>query len=94
MAGRVTGLADTRREAPSRTEPSKMAWGKAMAALAVKELYLLGFIELLELAESPCLPSEKPLHLQPQLYRLRSGTAAPQPHRGPPAFCITSLLTH
>lgn len=44
-----------------------------MAALAIKGLYLLGFLEPPESAESPCLPAEKPLYLQPQLYHLQGG---------------------
>lgn len=87
VATRVTGLADTRREAPGRAEPSQTAWGKAMAALAIKELYLLGFLEPLESAESPCQPLT--LHLQPRMYRLQGGpeplthTEGLQPYASP-----------
>lgn len=79
MARQVTRLADTRCEASSRTDPSQTAQGKATPAEAAKELYLLVFLEPLESAESPCLTGEKPLHLQPRLYRLQ-GRLEPLTH--------------
>lgn len=72
-----------------------MAWGKAMATLAIKELYLLGLLEPLESAESPCQPGEKPETSPPPATAvpLARGAGAPHPHRGSPALCITSLPT-